>query len=367
MSKSIDWKEVLKFAGTYISVVIGSGFATGQEILQFFTVHGLLSIGACMMCMVLLSFCGGCLFEVGFSNDFKSNNDVFVHYCGKYIGTFFKAFIVVFMYSTFVVMVSGAGATMNQYLGLNQYIGSFLMAAVAAISVFLGLKKLTDILGGIGPMIIIVSITIGAITLFNNWDSLGQATSIVSSLEMTSAADNWLVSGALYASFNITLVAPFLVGVGSTAKSKKNCILGGVLGGGAFIVAAALLNLGLLSDIQNIYSEQVPTLVLAKNIAPIFGTIFFVMLLAGIYSTATPLLWSVCSTFAEEKSKKFEALVIAGAGIGFLGGGLPFGQLVNLVYPLSGLLGLTLIICIAFKKIFNKEESVINEEEVKLS
>ena len=29
-------KEILQLAGTYISVCIGSGFATGQEIMQIF-------------------------------------------------------------------------------------------------------------------------------------------------------------------------------------------------------------------------------------------------------------------------------------------------------------------------------------------
>ena len=356
MSNSINWKEVLKFAGTYISVILGSGFATGQEILQFFSVHGLMSMGACVVCMVLLSFCGASLLDVGHSVKFKSNSDVFVHYCGKYIGTFFKGFIIIFMFSTFVVMISGTGATMNQYYGLNKYIGSFSMAVLAVVSVLMGLNKVIDILGSIGPVIVIVSITIGAITLFNNFEALSQVDNIVSNLEMTSAADHWLVSGALYASFNITLAAPFLVGVGSTASNKKNCLYGGILGGCAFIVAAAILNLGLLSDIQNLYNAEVPTLLLAENIAPVFGIIFSIMLLGGIYSTATPLLWTVCSTFADEGTKKFKILVIVGAAIGFLGGRLPFAQLVNLVYPFSGAIGLMLIVAIFFKKIFNNKK-----------
>ena len=33
-------KAVLKFSGAFIAWVIGSGFATGQEVLQFFTSYG---------------------------------------------------------------------------------------------------------------------------------------------------------------------------------------------------------------------------------------------------------------------------------------------------------------------------------------
>ena len=36
MGNSVDFKKVLKTAGAFMAWVIGSGFATGQEVLQFF-------------------------------------------------------------------------------------------------------------------------------------------------------------------------------------------------------------------------------------------------------------------------------------------------------------------------------------------
>ena len=44
MKNKVNIKEILTLAGTYISVCIGSGFATGQEIMQFFSAHGMISI-----------------------------------------------------------------------------------------------------------------------------------------------------------------------------------------------------------------------------------------------------------------------------------------------------------------------------------
>nr|WP_330365072.1 hypothetical protein [Clostridioides difficile] len=38
MSGKVNIKTVISFAGAYVATVIGSGFATGQEILQFFYV-----------------------------------------------------------------------------------------------------------------------------------------------------------------------------------------------------------------------------------------------------------------------------------------------------------------------------------------
>ncbi|MGO2695505.1 hypothetical protein [Bavariicoccus seileri] len=32
---AIHWGTVFRFAGAYVAFIIGSGFATGQEVLQF--------------------------------------------------------------------------------------------------------------------------------------------------------------------------------------------------------------------------------------------------------------------------------------------------------------------------------------------
>lgn len=41
MKQKTDWLNVVKYAGAYIAFIIGSGFATGQEIIQFYTSYGI--------------------------------------------------------------------------------------------------------------------------------------------------------------------------------------------------------------------------------------------------------------------------------------------------------------------------------------
>ena len=40
MQQQVSIWNVVKLAGAYIAFTIGSGFATGQEVLQFFTSYG---------------------------------------------------------------------------------------------------------------------------------------------------------------------------------------------------------------------------------------------------------------------------------------------------------------------------------------
>ncbi|MDK2564858.1 hypothetical protein QOZ84_15085 [Romboutsia sedimentorum] len=351
MKKSGNLKEIMKFAGTYISVCIGSGFATGQEIMQFFSAHGMISILSNMICMIILAYCGANLLEIGKTARLKSSSDIFTYLCGNWVGGFFKVFMPVFFFCSFVVMISGAGASMNQYYGMNKNIGSFILAILALISVLLGMNKVIDILGNIGPMIVIISVGVGIVTIARNYETFCCTNEIISTLNVTKSVDNWWMSSIIYSGLNLIIATPFLVGVGSTAKNKRNCIWGGVIGGIAFAIAAIALNLGIMSDIQNVYIKEIPTLYMADKIGPIVGIMFSIILIAGIYTTAVPLLWSVCSSFAQEKSKKFIIIATICTVLGFIGGRLPFAMLVKFIYPLSGLFGVIIIVAIFIRRL----------------
>ena len=125
-----------------------------------------------------------------------------------------------------------------------------------------------------------------------------------------------------------------------------------------FMLAAMSLNLGIISDIQNTYIREIPTLYMADKIGSMVGMMFSVMLIAGIYTTAVPLLWSVCNSFAEEKSEKFIIIAVVCSIISLIGGRLPFSMLVNLIYPLSGIFGI-IIICSLFIKKLKKNKYVV--------
>ena len=96
MGRESNSKEIFKFAGTYLSVCIGSGFATGQEIMQFFSAHGMISIISSIICMVIMSYSGASLLEIGKTQKLKSSNEIFTYLCGNLVGGFLKTLMPIF-------------------------------------------------------------------------------------------------------------------------------------------------------------------------------------------------------------------------------------------------------------------------------
>ena len=66
---------VIKYAGAFIAFMIGSGFASGQEIMQFFTSYGLWGVGGALISMFLFSWSGAVFTGHGYDHkddlDFK--------------------------------------------------------------------------------------------------------------------------------------------------------------------------------------------------------------------------------------------------------------------------------------------------------
>lgn len=353
MKERLNIKEIIILAGTYISICIGSGFATGQEIMQFFSSHGMISIISSLICMVLMSYCGASLLVIGQKVKFKNSNDVFRYLCGKYIGILFEKFLPISFFLSFIVMISGAGASINQYYGIEKMLGCTIVGVITLASVLLGMDKIKNILGNIGPIIAILSISIGLITILRNTNNIGEIDKVVKSLNMNKAVDNWWMTSIVYTGLNMIIATTFLTGVGATIKNKKSCIYGGIIGGIVFMLAAIILNIAIMSDINNLYTKEIPTLEMAINIGDIVGGMFSIILIAGIYTTAVPLLWSVGATFGREKSKRFTIVVTLSTILGIILSKIPFSILVSIIYPISGMVGVVIIISILLISIKN--------------
>lgn len=351
-----SWLNVIKLAGAYCAFCIGSGFASGQEVRLFFTSQGLMSFGALAISMALFMWFGSAIMMKGNALQLRSVSTIFRHYCGPIIGGALEIFVPIFIFSVVVIMISGAGATLSEYYGMPPYAGRILMAGLSIVSIIFGLSRLVYIIGMIGPVIILISIIVGAISIASGTTPLAEAGPMTEALKVPKAASLWFVSGSLYAAFMVLGSAPFFCGLGTQANSRKEALLGGLLGGFLLIGAAAVMSTGMLCNITDLFDKEVPALTLANNISPLLANFFAVVLILGIYSTAAPMLWSVCNRIAVDSSARFKATAVVLGTLALLGGLLPFSELVGFIYPNTGIVGLCFMLAVLFSPLWLKNK-----------
>lgn len=343
--------RALRLAGAFVACAIGSGFATGQEIMQFFTAQGFMSISGALVTTVIFSWCGSCFMKHGYECGLTAPDNILAFYFGKTAGKIAAVIIQLFLYSLYVVMIAGAGATLSEFFGVAPALGRTIMAAVSFITVLLGLSKLADILGRLGIIIIIFALAIGIMGFFQNPDGLREAAALIPTLELPRARGGWLWASILYPGLNAMLVMFLSCCIGERAGSKEEAVTGGILGGVLFGLAILVTDLGLMVNIRTVGDKAVPVLALARNIHPALALFFSIVIFCGIYTTAVPMLWSVVRQFAEDGTKKSRILAAALTVIGLVLSMTDFRKLVNIIYPISGYAGIGIMFTVAIRDI----------------
>lgn len=300
--------------------VIGAGFATGQEALQFFAHLGVWgSVGAGLIAMTVFAWFCTVLLEDGRRLQLASPNDIYRHYCGKYIGLFFEWFVPLMLFMVVSIMFAGAGSTLNEQFGLPSWGGRLIMAVIVLLTVLLGLKTLVRIIGNIGPVILVFVVAIAILTIAKNPGGIATADATLEGLsDLPRAFDNWAVSGLMYGTFTLTGVLPFISTMGRTAHSKTDTRLGGLWGSIGFISGVMLLSFALLAHIGSVYALQVPSLYVASAVVPGLGALFAIMLFLGIYTTAVPMLWTAVNRVSEREEHQIPRDRRGGHGAGLL-------------------------------------------------
>ncbi len=355
--KKFSLSQVIVIGGAFMGFVIGSSFASGQECMQYFTGFGLWkSVGAGLISLIIFSWFVSVIVEDGSNLKLENSGKMFNFYTGKYIGYVLELFTPILLFLVYSLMISAAGSTFDEYYDVNGNFGRAFMIIASLGTVLLGLDKLVKIVGYISPILLIVTMAIGIISIVNNPEGIKTADESLKSIEINTAFNNWIISAIMYAAFTVIGVVPYLADIGkSTSTSRLNSVLGGVFGGGAFLIAVMILNFGLLANIVDVHKLEIPSLFVAASISPVFGHIFSILLIFGIYTTAVPMLYTVCNRVSSDsKSKSYRIAAVVTAIVSIFGSQLSFSQMIGILYPLAGYGGLIVFAGMIYTKYIKK-------------
>jgi uncharacterized membrane protein YkvI len=354
-ARALPWSSLLtipRLAGAYAAFLIGSGFATGQEILQFFSGFGLRGLLGCAIYLVIASYLGVSLYLAGHRHRLRNSDEVFRHYAGPVLGAVLGWYAVVVAYSIYVVMLSGAGALLQQHLGIRIELGAAVMAVAVFLTLYFGLHELVDVIGSIGPVLVMLILVIAGAALLGDLGRVRAADTAVESMSILRAAPNWWTSALVYAAMIHAPLAAFLPPLGAATASPRALAWAGIVGPLFFTLALATCALALLGALPEVSGQMIPMLQLATRTTPRLAAIYPWIVTAGIFTTAAPMLWISVVRLARDGSPGYRRLAALLGAVGyFMSMALPFDRLLNLIYPTIGWSGMVLVAFIVAKQI----------------
>ncbi|PID03034.1 hypothetical protein CSV67_06080 [Sporosarcina sp. P2] len=339
-------KKSFQIGAAFIGVIVGAGFASGQEILQFFTSFGTIGIVGTLVAAVLFAFIGMNLTQLGSRLQTTSHQNVIYHICGRYLGIVVDFVITFFLFGVTVVMFSGAGAIFEQQLHIPGYIGSIIMAILTIATVTLSVQRVITLIGAFTPFLLLLVMVITVYSVINYDFSAAEIQAAVTGTNQ--GAPHWLVGGLLYVSYNIAAGVAMLTVMGGTVKDEKVAAWGGIIGGLGLGLLLLLINISMLTQLKEIAAVPMPMLFLANNISPVVGALMSIILLGMIYNTAVGMLYAFTVRFVKPDTARFKGSIILFGLVAYAASFIGFVTLVGTVYPVMGYLGFVLIGAIIF-------------------
>ncbi|SIS60633.1 YkvI family membrane protein [Salimicrobium flavidum] len=341
-------KRVLRIASAFIGIIVGAGFASGQEILQYFTSYGYAGTIGAIIATAIFAYMGMMLTKLGTRMKATSHKEAIYRVSGKKLGIIVDYVIIFTLFGVGVVMIAGAGSIPSQQFGLPSVFGTILMSVLVVATILMNVEKVINVIGSITPFLIATVLLIAAYSVATMNVSFGE-------LDATAKAQDsvvngsflflpgWLLSALNYVSFNIAVGASMALLMGGNEKDERISSIGGLLGGLSLGLMIVLSHLAIFSQVETVANVDMPMLKLVSDISPGLGLLFSLVLFGMVFNTAISMFFSLAARFTTVGTKEHKQFVfIVGAvalGLSFVG----FTDLVSIFYPLIGCLGLFLI------------------------
>ena len=144
-------KESIIVAFAFVGVVVGAGFATGQEIFQFFTSHGAYSISGIIVTGLLITLGGMIVMHTGHHLKSRNHSDSINYFLYPSIARGFDIILTMFMLSLAIIMTAGGASTIHQSFNLPYWLSALILVAFILATLFLKFDRLIAVLGGVTP------------------------------------------------------------------------------------------------------------------------------------------------------------------------------------------------------------------------
>ena len=288
------------------SVVIGGGYATGRELIQFFGASG--PVGG-LLGMAVTTLVWSAVLAVSFelvrrtqSYDYKS---FFTVLLGR--GWFlFEIAYLLLLVLVMSVLGAAAGEIIGDATGTPKIVGTLAIIALVAALVFRGSDTIGRVLGLSGVALFAVFIVLVLWSLFVFGDR------IAVNFASVPVQGNWFGGGITYSAYNISVAVTVFFCV-RILKTRREALIAGSLAGPITMLPGMLFFVAMMGYYPEINEAPLPSVFLAAKLgAPWFNAVFQIAVLWALTATGVGMLHAinerVSQWFAERQKIMPQAL-----------------------------------------------------------
>mgnify|MGYP000904175077 CR=1 FL=1 len=346
MSK--DRKLIFQIASVYIGTVVGAGFASGQEMVQFFTVYGVSGMYGLVLTGLIFSLIGWAVLDRVYKYQIKDYQKMIRPMLGNTVTIVMEGIVALFLMISFCAMLAGTGALLNQRFQIPSYAGTLGMAFICFFTFLYDVQGMVVINVILVPVLFLGGILLALyILIFRDitvFAGIGESFRLI--------RYHWFSSSLLYIGYNSITAIVVLTTLQPYLAHRKIAKKGGIYGGMGLGILG--LSLGLVTMIYRGKIEffEIPLLEIVINYSPWIHWIYFFVILAAMYTTAVSTGYGFANRMSTILSLNPYVSVVLTVATGLLTAQIGFSNIVQKIYPLFGYIGLfeVLVILLYFAK-----------------
>lgn len=335
-------KNILKVVFVIIGTIIGAGFASGKEIYLFFGIYGENGILGIIISQILIGLIIYKVLIISKKERIKNYQELTNNIIkNKKINEIIRIIINIFLLISFYVMIAGFSAYFSQELKIPNVIGTIIISVLCYL-IFMGnIDRLIQVNTLLIPLLIILILILANknIDAFTN----------INQKMLQNNLQNSIWNAILYSSYNSITLIPIVVSLKKYIKNKKQIAIISILCT-LILTILAIAVFGLILKIEmDINQIELPTVYVAGMSGKIYKYLYGLIILVAIFTSAISAGYSILEKYTS-KLKKYKIISITLCVSSVLVSKIGFSNLINILYPVFGVLGIVQIYFVFIKK-----------------
>jgi uncharacterized membrane protein YkvI len=282
------------------AAVIGGGYATGRELVEFFLPAGPLGgLVAMAVSMLVWSAVLAVSFELARrarAYDYRSFSKLLL---GRAWFLFELAYFLLIVL-VLAVMGAAAGEIVRSLFGAPRLVGTLAMIALVGLILFQSRTAIERFLSwSVGYFYLVYLV-------FMIWSLVAFGDRVAASLAAGPLGSRWLVAGVTYAGYNVATIPATLFCIRHLTRTRE-AVVAGLLAGPLGMLPGVAFYVAMLGHHREIAEVALPSaFLLAKLHAPWFEWAFQIAVLLTLVDTGVPILHAINERVAkayEERSR----------------------------------------------------------------
>lgn len=332
-------KKIMSIAMAFVGLVVGAGFATGSEIIQYFISFGTIGLVGVVIAGIVMTVSGAVVLQIGSYFLAEEHGFVFKKIAHPIVSRILDFSVTFTLFCVGSVMLAGAGANLSQQFGFQAWIGSVVMTALVLAAGMLDVDRVSQIIAGLTPLVIVAIGVVFVFTLFNMPADMSVLDGIAQ--QQDSPVRPFWLSALNYCGMNLLVAISMALVIGGSNISPRQAGWGGMTGGLIYTILLALSAVTLYFSVDVVGDQDVPVLGLMDQIHPAMGVAMAFIIFAMVFNTAIGMFYALGRRAAVISPRfTFRPTFIIGTLAGFAVSFIGFESLLANVYPIIGYLGI---------------------------